>query len=299
VIDADNGSLVKAFNTDSSVVGDIAIVPDAESGLIKYAYAADLGGNVYRISGATANSEIGATPPLNWTITKIATFGGAGVDNRKFMFAPDVLDEGGGNYVLLLGSGDREKPLRYYANATAVQNYFYMIKDKPTDSSWLASENFNCGADIICHASLVDEINTNVAPTDTELKQKKGWRLKLANSEQVVTSAITVFGTVTFSTHEPTPSEAGSCGSNLGTARVYNISYRNASSRNGTLDRHQEIVGGGLPPSPVAGMVTLDDGRTVPFIIGAKPTSALEGGEPPPPSDVFRPKGRVYWNIKK
>jgi type IV pilus assembly protein PilY1 len=46
-------------------------------------------------------------------------------------------------------------------------------------------------------------------------------------------------------------------------------------------------------------MVTLDDGRTIPFIIGAKPTSALEGAEPPPPSDVFRPKGRVYWNIKK
>ncbi len=299
VIDADNGSLVKAFNTDSSMVGDIAIVPDAESGLIKYAYAADLGGNVYRISGATANSEIRTTPPVNWTITKIATFGGAGIDNRKFMFAPDVLDEGGGNYVLLLGSGDREKPLRYYANATAVQNYFYMIKDKPMDADWLISEIDNCLAPLICHASLVEEINTNVAPTDSELKQKKGWRLKLENSEQVVTSAITVFGTVTFGTHEPTPSEAGSCGSNLGTARVYNISYRNATSRNGTPYREQVIVGGGLPPSPVAGMVTLDDGRTIPFIIGAKPTSALEGAEPPPPSDVFRPKGRVYWNIKK
>ena len=173
-----------------------------------------------------------------------------------------------------------------------------MVKDKPTDSDWLASENFNCGADMICHASLV-AITSNDAPTDTELKQKKGWYLALKSKEQVVTTAITVFGTVTFSTHEPTPAEAGSCGSNLGTARVYNISYRNATSRNGTLDRHQEIVGGGLPPSPVAGMVTLDDGRTIPFIIGAKPTSALEGAEPPPPSDVFRPKGRVYWNIKK
>lgn len=298
VIDADTGSLVKAFNTDSSMVGDIAIVPDAESGLIKYAYAADLGGNVYRISGATANSEIGATPPANWTITKIAAFGGAGVDNRKFMFAPDVLDEGGGNYVLLLGSGDREKPLTSYTTATMVNNRFYMVKDKPTDSDWLASENFNCGADMICHASLV-AITSNDAPTDTELKQKKGWYLALKSKEQVVTTAITVFGTVTFSTHEPTPPEAGSCGSNLGTARVYNISYRNATSRNGTLTREQVIVGGGLPPSPVAGMVTLDDGRTIPFIIGAKPTSALEGAEPPPPSDVFRPKGRVYWNIKK
>jgi len=298
VINADNGALLKTFNTDSSVVGDIAIVPDAESGLIKYAYAADLGGNVYRISGATANSEIGATLPDGWTMTKIAAFGGAGADNRKFMFAPDVLDEGAGNYVLLLGSGDREKPLTSYTTATMVNNRFYMVKDRPADASWLASENFNCGADMICHASLV-AITSNEAPTDTELKQKKGWYLALQSSEQVVTSAITVFGTVTFSTHEPTAPEAGSCGSNLGTARVYNISYRNATSRNGTLTREQVIVGGGLPPSPVAGMVTLDDGRTIPFIIGAKPASALEGSEPPPPSDVFRPKGRVYWNIKK
>jgi type IV pilus assembly protein PilY1 len=197
VIDAGNGSLVKAFNTDSS-----------ESGLIKYAYAADLGGNVYRISGATANSEIGATPPANWTITKIAAFGGAGVDNRKFMFAPDVLDEGGGNYVLLLGSGDREKPLTSYTTATMVNNRFYMIKDKPADSSWLASENFNCGADMICHASLV-AITSNDTPTDTELKQKKGWYLALKSQEQVVTTAITVFGTVTFSTHQPTPPGGG------------------------------------------------------------------------------------------
>ena len=32
---------------------------------------------------------------------------------------------------LLLGSGDREKPLQAFASAYAVENHFFMIKDKP------------------------------------------------------------------------------------------------------------------------------------------------------------------------
>ncbi|MES2181371.1 MAG: PilC/PilY family type IV pilus protein [Pseudomonadota bacterium] len=294
VLDANTGALLKTFNTDSSVIADLTIVPDS-TGLIKYAYAADLGGNVYRISGADANSPIGTTAPASWTITKIATLGGSGTDNRKFMFPPDILDDNG-TYVLLLGSGDREKPLSSYISATAVENRFFVIKDKPTDATWLTLENTTCGANIICTNSLF--AITSTTPTQTELATKsKGWYLPLASTEQVVTSAITVFGTVTFSTHEPTAPAAGQC-SSLGTAQVYNLNYTNAASTSGTV-RGQVIAGGGLPPSPVAGMVTLDNGTTVPFIIGANPGSALQGGNPPPPSSVVRPRSRVYWNIKK
>lgn len=295
VLDANTGALLKTFNTDSSVVADLTIVPDS-TGLIKYAYAADLGGNVYRISGADANSPIGTTVPASWTITKIAALGGSSTNNRKFMFPPDILDDNG-TYVLLLGSGDREKPLSSYSSATAVANRFFVIKDKPTDATWLTAENSTCGANVICTNSLF-AITTSTAPTQAELATKpKGWYLALASTEQVVTSAITVFGTVTFSTHEPTAPASGQCTS-LGTAQVYNVDYTNAAPKSGTV-RSQVIVGGGLPPSPVAGMVTLDNGTTVPFIIGANPTSALQGGDPPSPSSVVRPKSRVYWNIKK
>lgn len=296
VMDADTGALLKAFDTVSSVVADVTVLTDSATGLIKYAYAADLAGNLYRIAGATANTPIGTTVPSAWTITKIAALGGTGVNNRKFIFAPDLVDNNG-TYSLLLGSGDREKPLSLYTSAAAVQNRFYVVKDNPTDATWLSSESSNCGGvSVLCEASLV-AITSSATPSASDLAAKKGWYLALASTEQVVTSAITVFNTVTFSTHQPTPPVSGACTS-LGTATVYNLDYNNGGTKVGNV-RGETMVGGGLPPSPVAGMVTLDNGKTVPFIIGSTPNSALQGATPPPPATVVRPKRRVYWKIKK
>jgi type IV pilus assembly protein PilY1 len=299
VLDADNGALLKSFDTDSSVVADLTIV--TESGNAKYFYAADLSGNVYRISGANANTPIGTSAPSDWTITKIARLGGddsGDAANRKFMFAPDIIAIDSNTYGVLLGSGDREKPLASYTAAAAVSNRFYMIKDKPADTTWLTSEVDNCGANVLCNASLFPIVSSET-PSAADLATKKGWYLALSSSEQVVTSAITVFNTITFSTHKPTQPETGACTS-LGTATVYNVDYRDADpNAPGSIDRGSIIVGGGLPPSPVAGMVTLDNGTTVPFIIGGGTDSALQGGKPPAPSVVNRPKAKVYWNIKK
>ncbi|MEJ6654635.1 MAG: pilus assembly protein PilY, partial [Pseudomonas sp.] len=136
-------------------------------------------------------------------------------------------------------------------------------------------------------------------PTETELADKKGWYLQMRPEEQVVTSAITVFGTVTFSTHEPVPPQAGQCSPNLGRAEVYNISYKNAAPTGDRLLRSEMIPGGGLPPSPVAGMVKLDDGTVVPFIIGGDASSPLAGREPSSVALGSVPKGRVYWNIEE
>ncbi|TBW06584.1 pilus assembly protein PilY [Azotobacter chroococcum subsp. isscasi] len=296
VLDADDGHLVSdfdGFQTERSVVGDVTIVPD-ENGRAIYAYAADTGGNVYRITFGTA-------VPDDWSITRIASLGCDALAscnaNRKFMFAPDVVMLGD-TYYVLLGSGDREKPLASYEAATSVSNYFFMLKDKPGDSTWLTSESGNCGgSNLLCMSSLFGITGTGT-PSDAVLAEKKGWYLAFADNEQVVTSAITVYGTVTFSTHTPAVYSAGQC-SSLGTAKVYNIDYSNAESENGTTMRYEVIAGGGLPPSPVAGMVTLDDRTTVPFVIGSDPDSPLEGGSPKGGSDVVQPKAKVYWNIER
>jgi type IV pilus assembly protein PilY1 len=92
--------------------------------------------------------------------------------------------------------------------------------------------------------------------------------------------------------------------SDLGTARVYNLRYLNATSRNGTDNRYEEIVGGGLPPSPVAGEVFLDGmdpdtDEPIPFIIGADPDSPLEGRQPIGPPSSSQPKSLTYWFIEK
>jgi type IV pilus assembly protein PilY1 len=293
VLDADTGSLLNTLNTDRGVIADVVIVPDSTTGLAKYAYAADLGGNVYRV-------DIGTTTPANWTITKIASLGCATTascsSNRKFMFAPDIVLNNGA-YDLLLGSGDREKPI---LTNSGVSNYFFKVTDKPTDGTWLSAESGNCGGPVLCLNSLVGI--TTTAPSTATLSAKKGWYLALNTDEQVVTSAITIFGVVTFSTHQPTPPQAGVCTSNLGTARVYNVSYLDATSQNGSQQRFDILPANiGLPPSPVAGMVTLDTGQSVPFCIGCSKTSPLEGSEPTMPagSTLTQPKGRVYWYIQR
>jgi len=108
-----------------------------------------------------------------------------------------------------------------------------------------------------------------------------------------------VFGMTTFSTHTPTVPVANSCGSDTGTARVYNVRYDNASPRLGRTDRSAIIRGGGLPPSPVAGKVILDNGSVVPFIIGADPDSPLQGRQPPETPTKKQSKSLTYWFIER
>jgi type IV pilus assembly protein PilY1 len=92
----------------------------------------------------------------------------------------------------------------------------------------------------------------------------------------------------------------GSCESDLGKARVYNIRYLDASSRNGTENRSEVLAGGGLPPSPVAGKVLLDGEVTpVPFIIGASPDSPLDAKLPMGAGTGKQPKSLTYWHIEK
>ena len=307
VLDADSGGWLTEFTTDRGVAADVFVIKDEATGLAKWAYAADLGGNIYRISGVDANTEIADTDPANWTMTKIASLGcpsgGCGTDpnrgaNRKFMMPLDVVEAEGG-YVILVGSGDREKPLKGWTKAYNASNYFFKIVDHPTDTAWLSSEP----GQVIGLSSLLSIGVADPDPTATALATKpKGWYLGLEPHEQVVTSAITVFGTTTFSTHIPHEPVAGACGSTLGKAFVYNIAFANAAARNGTdpSTRGEEIVGGGLPPSPVAGMVTLDDGTTtLPFLIGGETNSPLEGTEPIPSGLAAQPKSQTYWYIHK
>ena len=284
VLDADTGTLQKTLNTDRAVVGDVFVVTDSTTGLAKWAYASDLGGNLYRISGSSANSPFGTDQPSSWQITKIAALGcnGAcaeGTANRKFMFGPDVV-EVGNTYAIMIGSGDREKPLTGFTAAYGVSNRFFRVNDNPTTSS-----------DVLEVSDLQAISNPSTAPSTVNAN---GWYLNLATGEQVVTSSITVFGTTTFSTHTPTVPVAGTCSSNLGTARVYNINFNTAQGTRDTLPPNV-----GLPPSPIAGMVTLDSGELVPFVIGASPESPLAPSIPPSPPMASSAKSQIYWYIQQ
>lgn len=305
VLNAITGTLLAWFPTDRSVVADPIVVPDA-NGYVEYVYVSDLGGNIYRLS-APAGASIDTSLPSNWISTRIARLGctGSGGCNRKFFYPPDVIRTLTGELVLLIGSGDREKPLpsAKYPYATAVQNYFFALKDIPDSQTWLnrMDVDFGCAGDYICMdaLALVGMADTTAAPSADPLTgvEYGGWALELRNTEQTVTSAITVFGTVIFSTHTP-ESQTDACTPNLGVARAYQLNYRTGEGAGENNNRSVEIEGGGLPPSPVAGLVEID-GEVYPFIIGGSARSALEAALPGEGAFPAQPKGRRYWYIQR
>jgi type IV pilus assembly protein PilY1 len=330
VIDADSGTLEKTLTTERSVAADITAVDSNGDGYVDVAYAVDTGANLYRI-------DIGSNSPGSWTIKKIAELGCAGsaLCDRKFLHAPEVVV--GADYnAVLMGSGNRERPLLGNA-ANDVSNAFFMIKDDRSSDQPLITTSL----EYIKTVPIVDENGDPVLSDGEPLLQvvdtpkvlvsidpelgstaaqklelaspdNKGWYLEFGSdshdNEQVVTSAVVVAGVVYFSTHTPKPIDSSEC-SNLGLARGYAVNYLNASGQNGSA-LYTLFKGGGLPPSPVTGVVALTlsnpDGTTatkdgqpitakVPFIIGGGGISGID-----PTKVEVNPSGvrsRVYWYI--
>lgn len=323
ILHAETGVILREFSLAASigtgevarpVAADVIVVPDKdESGTLAYAYVTDLGGNVYRLSAANGQA-IRNSQPNSWELIRIARLGCTSSDsancNRKFFYPPDVIRPLSGGLVLLLGSGDREKPLpaETYPNAAAVQNYFYALYDDPLNEDAKKPQlselpgDFSCPGNYICMNALAP---VTMAQTDAAAQQDAlnnyyaGWRLALRPSEQTVTSTITVLGTSIFSTHTPeTPESAVSCEANLGTARAYQVNYATGQGAGSNNQRSAEIEGGGLPPSPVAGLVKVGN-EVVPFVIGANARSALEAALPGEGAFPREPKGKRYWYIQR
>jgi type IV pilus assembly protein PilY1 len=236
-------------------------------------------------------------------MTKIASLGCSNTAtcaaNRKFMFAADAVVQNG-IYTLLLGSGDREKPLLYTSGSSvvnSVSNYFFAVQDNPSSNTWLSSELANCGSAMLCLNSLL-AISSSTAPSASALAAKKGWFMSLDSTEQVVTSAITIYGTIYFSTHQPAVANPATCITNLGTTRLYTVPFTAPAITRVVLPPV------GLPPSPVAGVVQINnnnDTQMVPFCIGCSADSPLQSTEPQaaPGTVPAQPKSRVYWYIQR
>ena len=266
VLDADTGSVLNTFQTDRAVAADVALVDIDNDGYPDYAYAADTGGNIYRID--FVDSYAGKTPvaPGAWTSRKVAYTAGGG---RKFLFAPALLATQGKVYVAL-GSGDREHPLQSQYPYDDVLNRFYVYVDDLTAPTGTAATNLDAMTD---YSTTTDCATAKILPNSTS----KGWYMNLnqyGKGEQVVTSALIASGMVTFSTNRPIPPDGASCSTSLGEARGYWVNLLNASGAinvpgmcGGT--RSSLFVGGGLPPSPVKASSVPIGGKAVSVVLGA------------------------------
>jgi type IV pilus assembly protein PilY1 len=152
------------------------------------AYVGDMLGNVWRM-------DIDDVDPSKWELRKLAELG----DTRKFFFRPDVVISKDYDLVML-GSGDREKPL-----FQSSKDRFYMIKDDKTGKS-------GAGLTLVKEGMLV--------AGGTDSSSVSGWYLEMRPGEKVVNAPLAIGGIVYFSTNRPTP-DPNSCHPNLGEARAY------------------------------------------------------------------------------
>jgi type IV pilus assembly protein PilY1 len=300
-VDADTGAILRTYPTNYSVAGEVTLLTDF-SGYATYAYAADTGGYIYRVNigtydgttfGSAWTSNSAAT---NITIASLSEIGNA----RKFLFGPDVVVYSGFNAVMI-GSGDREHPLvdsyacNNFSTTSGVQNQFFMLKDTP--AAYPASA--------ITPADLTDVTTGQIMAANAS-----GWRFNLldytasspgSRCEQTVNKSLTIGGVTYFGTNGPksTSELSNSCGTNLGNARGYAVDFLTGAAVAQNGSRYTNYSYGGLPPSPVGGIVDID-GKKVPFCIGctlddANP-SPLQGS--PITINPAGPRQRVYWYME-
>ncbi len=272
VVDAFNGSLVASIGPSAShtvtetgmkysIPGRIAVLDINNNGKADRFYAADTGGNIWRV-----DTESDPTPS-NWTVTHFADVsddfdGNSSNDGRKFLYRVDVVaaeDPMGDYHAVLIGSGDREHPFD-----TSVKNYMFMFKDRFTNllSSQLSAITMNTMYDAT--DNLIQEGSDPTAEIAL-LDSATGWYIELGVGEKTVSHVTSLAGVAYFNTNQPDTS-ATSCGSNLGIARIYQISVTNATAviENDQIsgltldDRSYEVPGGGYPPPPVHVIVEID-----------------------------------------
>ncbi|QYK06205.1 pilus assembly protein [Shewanella zhangzhouensis] len=231
IVDASNGELLHSFgatadttlpNIQDSIVGSIATLDSNSDGYTDRLYAADLGGNVWRMDLPSADKS-------TWSGFKFAELGGnLPSTDRRFFYEPSVAqtyftnttevtvtDESGTTTTVAyqnvpydavtLGSGNRADPLSLNA-----EDMFFVLQDR-----YVVSQQFGDGATAIpspiTFANLYDV--TSAAPS-TEAENiafgtKLGWYYNFAvTGEKSLSPSVIIKGKVYFTSFIPTQPSA-------------------------------------------------------------------------------------------
>jgi len=289
VIDAYTGALVRSLGTVGSVPGAVTLVDIDNDGYVDRAYLGDARANVYRVDFEDGGGNNGSG---NWAITRLAALAVSGAE-RKFLYEPDVVVTKN-TVAILFGSGDREKPLlgrMPYAGTSRTDTRDGLItlfdakrsKGAPTVATPVAP------ADLVTHA------NFSMA------ESPKGCFFPLPYSaigEKTVNAGLTVAGRTLFSTNTPAQQSGNQCGS-LGAARTYAIPLFCGAVAS------VDLINGGLPPTPVAGLVDMGNGVIERFLIGGAPPmgnysgSRSSIGASKPSVAVDNTRRRTYWHTNR
>jgi type IV pilus assembly protein PilY1 len=246
---------------------DITVLDRDRDGYVDRLYAPDLGGNIWRVDFETLEGD----DPTDWQVTRFAALGGTGATKRKIFYPPDVVPTNDFDAVLV-GTGDREHPVSTQA-AVDIRNRFYMIKDTQIGKdagNWTAVKDDSSAT---AFAATDDLFDSTTALYNGTLR---GFYLNLLGlddsgqsqpGEKVVNAPTTVGGITYFGTNQPLTPDANTCQPNLGVARGYGVDFYTGESYSVVYD------GGGLPPSPVVGVVLLENDEPRQFCIGCAQNS--------------------------
>lgn len=273
VIDPLTGVRLGYLPTDYSVPSDVSLIDTDGDNLVDRGYVVDVRANVYRIDMEAADGT--ALPTADWKITKIAEFWHEDPSRRVF-FAPDVVRTG--KFIaLMLGTGDREKPLE-----TNTNDRFFIMKDRNVKKGQPASVTVLRDND----TAKVVEVGPDALKNDPEACYVKMTGI----GEKVINQPVTFGGVTYFSSSRPSTG-GKTCSTILSKAYQVPLVCQAPAVT--------ELVGDGLPPSPVVGYVEVTgaDGKdkVVPFVIGGPNTkkSAIEVGRPN--LSIPGNRKRSYW----
>lgn len=236
IVDAETGKKVWAltpnengFQGKHSIAADITLLDSDYDGYIDRLYAADTGGDVWRVDMPSDNPKSSKQP---WTHFKLASLGAkTASQDRRFFYKPVVarslfskVTETNINGKLtitridtpfdavLLGSGNRAKPLSKKAN-----DQLFMIRDINT-----VTQSF-MGDDVPETIYQSDLMNVNSDPfgnslddvekftqLEIELAQFKGWYYNLPLDGEKSLAASTVIGGVAYFTSFTPPTDSSS-----------------------------------------------------------------------------------------
>lgn len=259
MVDGDGALIWSAsdLNMTYSMAADLTVIDSDNDHIADRVYAADLGGQVWRVDFGDVESSSG------FTINRLADLGD-GVA-QPFFYAPSVaLQKSFGESFMsvTLGSGNRTHPL----DSTS-QNRFFMVKDKNTDSGPPPS-----AAAMITDSDLYDATSndagssdsTTAAAAQSDLDDADGWYIDLPAGEKSLSRVVSFEGRILATTFAPAAGglSGNNCQVTTSVGRYYAMGASDArpvealssdgsSSYLSTDDRSMEISTTGIPGAPV------------------------------------------------
>ncbi|RZF80670.1 pilin biogenesis protein [Pseudoalteromonas sp. CO325X] len=250
IVDAETGKKVwsltpqNGFAGNHSIVANIAYLDSDYDGYVDRLYAADLGGDIWRVDMPSSNPADSANP---WTHHKLAALGGSG-SNRRFFYRPVVartyfskvsktttkvngqtktmITRNTTPYeAILVGSGNRASPLD-----NTINDRLFMVRDENT-----LTQSFNEGLpQTINLGDLLDITGdpfANALDDEAQFRSLEldigenfnGWQYRISVGEKALASPTVVGGVAYFPTFKPssTDSTVGKCSLAPGQGGVY------------------------------------------------------------------------------